>query len=56
MNAPQINADERGYIHSELTEAIIGVFYGLLLNFGPRPYVRRLVFGDERKKISVDQR
>ena len=29
---------------------------GLLLNFGPRPQVRRFVFQNERKKISVDQR
>jgi GxxExxY protein len=29
---------------------------GLLLNFGPRPQIRRLVFSNERKKISVYQR
>lgn len=29
---------------------------GLLLNFGPRPQVRRFVFQNERKKISVHQR
>jgi GxxExxY protein len=29
---------------------------GLLLNFGHRPNVRRLVFSNERKKISVHQR
>lgn len=29
---------------------------GLLLNFGPRPFVRRLAFDNERKKISVHQR
>jgi GxxExxY protein len=29
---------------------------GLLLNFGPRPQVRRLAFENERKKISVHQR
>ncbi|HWZ45539.1 MAG TPA: GxxExxY protein [Candidatus Saccharimonadales bacterium] len=29
---------------------------GLLLNFGPRSQVRRLVFGNERKKISANQR
>jgi GxxExxY protein len=29
---------------------------GLLLNFGPRPAVRRLVFSNERKKIGVHQR
>jgi GxxExxY protein len=29
---------------------------GLLLNFGPRPQIRRLAFSNERKKISVDQR
>jgi GxxExxY protein len=139
MNSPQINADERRYKHSELTERIIGIFYdvynelgfgflesvyeaamavalteqgiphqqqvsipvffrgqkigtydadllvggvvllelkackalepaheaqllhylrstsievGLLLNFGPRPQVRRLAFENERKKIS----
>jgi len=28
---------------------------GLLLNFGPRPQVRRLVFSNERKMISVPQ-
>ena len=28
----------------------------LLLNFGPRPQVRRLAFANERKKISVHQR
>ena len=140
---PQINADERGFIQSELTQRIIAVFYdvynelghgflesvyeeamfralrsaglivarpapvevwirgeslaefrvdllvnervilelkavralepaheaqllndlratqievGLLLNFGPRPIVRRLVFSNERKDISVNQR
>ena len=143
MNSPQINADERRYKHSELTEKIIGVFYdvynelgfgflesvyesamalalneqgiacerqisipvffhgqkigtydadllvgglvlvelkackalepsheaqllhylrstlievGLLLNFGPRPQVRRLAFENERKKISDNLR
>lgn len=143
MNSPLINADERRYLHSELTERIIGEFYevynelgygflesvyetamynalldkgfqvqrqapvpvwfrgkqignfcadlvvnhsvilelkaaralepahisqllnylratsmevGLVLNFGPRPNVRRLAFGNERKKISVHQR
>lgn len=143
LELPQINADERGYLHSDLTEAIIGVFYevynelghgflesvyeeamyrallarelnvnrqvavpvwfrgerigefyadllvghavivelkaaraldssheaqllnylrateievGLLLIFGPKPVVRRLVFSNERKKISVLQR
>ncbi len=29
---------------------------GLLLNFGPRPQVRRFAFENERKKISVHQR
>ena len=29
---------------------------GLLLNFGQRPNIRRLVFANERKKISVHQR
>jgi hypothetical protein len=29
---------------------------GLLLNFGPRPHVRRLAFDNERKKISVHLR
>ena len=29
---------------------------GLLLNFGPRPQVRRLAFENERKQISVDLR
>jgi GxxExxY protein len=29
---------------------------GLLLNFGPRPTVRRLAFDNERKKISVHLR
>ena len=28
----------------------------LLLNFGPKPSVRRLAFANERKKISVHQR
>jgi GxxExxY protein len=141
--SPQINADERRYKYSELTEQIIGIFYevynelgfgflekvyeeamvvalkeheiafqqqvpipvwfhgqvigsydadlvansvvllelkacrtldssheaqllhylrsteievGLLLNFGPRPQVRRLAFDNERKKISVHLR
>ncbi len=140
MNSPQINADERRYKHTELTEKIIGIFYdvynelgfgflesvyeeamalafkergisfqrqvsvpvwshgheigsytadivvdglvlgelkacktlepaheaqllhylrsteievGLLLNFGPRPQVKRMAFENERKKISV---
>jgi GxxExxY protein len=29
---------------------------GLVLNFGPKPTVRRLAFSNERKKISVHQR
>ena len=29
---------------------------GLLLNFGPRPQVRRLAFDNERKRISANQR
>jgi GxxExxY protein len=29
---------------------------GLLLNFGPRSQVRRMAFGNERKKISANQR
>ena len=29
---------------------------GLLLNFGPRPGIRRLAFSNDRKKISVHQR
>ena len=29
---------------------------GLLLNFGPKPSLRRLAFSNERKKISVHQR
>jgi GxxExxY protein len=143
VHSPQINADERRYKHSELTEQIIGIFYevynelgvgflekvyeeamaaslkergisfqkqvpipvwfhgqtigsydaglvvngvvlvelkackaldpsheaqlldylrsteievGLLLNFGPRPQVKRLAFENERKKISVHLR
>jgi GxxExxY protein len=143
MHSPQINADERRYKYSELTEQIIGIFYevynelgfgllekvyeeamavafrerainfeqqvpipvwfhghtigsydadlvvnkvvlvefkacksldpaheaqllhylrsteievGLLLNFGPRPQVKRLAFANERKKISVHLR
>lgn len=143
LTEPQINADERRYLHSEVTEQIIGAFYevynelgfgflesvyekalfkvltsrglhaerqvaipvwfrgenlcdfyadlvvnksvllelkavkvldphheaqllnylpatpieiGLLLNFGPRPVIRRLAFSNERKQISVDQR
>lgn len=142
-NQPQINADERRYKHSELTETIIGIFYdvynelgygflekvyeeamamalrakglvvkqqaavavwfrgekigsydadlvvansvlvelkackgldssheaqllhylrateieiGLLLNFGPRPNIRRLAFDNERKKVNVRQK
>jgi GxxExxY protein len=142
MHSPQMNADERRYKYSELTEQIIGIFYevynelgfgflekvyeeamalalkergiqfrqqvpsvwfhgqtigsydadlivggvvlvelkacralesaheaqllhylrsteievGLLLNFGPRPQVKRLAFENERKKISVHLR
>lgn len=143
MHSPQINADERRYKYSELTEQIIGIFYevynelgfgflervyeqamavalkergidfhqqvsipvwfhgqtigsyeadlvvnkvvllelkackalesayeaqllhylrsteievGLLLNFGPRPQVKRLAFENERKKISFHLR
>ncbi|HET9792549.1 MAG TPA: GxxExxY protein, partial [Candidatus Angelobacter sp.] len=29
---------------------------GLLMNFGPRPQIRRFVFQNDRKKISVHQR
>ena len=144
MHSPQMNADERRYKYSQLTEQIIGIFYevynelgfgflqkvyeeeamvvalrehgiavqqqvpipgwfhgqtigsfdadlvangvvllelkacraldssreaqllhylrsteievGLLLNFGPRPQVKRLAFDNERKKISVQLR
>jgi len=44
---PQISADERRYKRQELTETI-----GLLLNFGPRPQVRRFAFDNGGKKIS----
>ena len=33
-----------------------GIEVGLLLNFGPRPQVRRFAFANERKKISVHLR
>jgi GxxExxY protein len=29
---------------------------GLILNFGPQPQMRRLVFGNDRKKICGNQR
>lgn len=34
MDSPQINADERRYAHSELTERIIGVFYEVYNELG----------------------
>jgi hypothetical protein len=34
MNLPLINADERRYAHSELTEKIIGVFYEVYNELG----------------------
>lgn len=34
MKLPQINADERRYKHSELTEKIIGVFYEVYKELG----------------------
>ena len=34
MHSPQINADERRYKHSELTEQIIGVFYDVYNELG----------------------
>ncbi|HEY1937927.1 MAG TPA: GxxExxY protein [Candidatus Angelobacter sp.] len=34
MNSPQINADERRYKHSELTEQIIGIFYEVYNELG----------------------
>jgi GxxExxY protein len=34
MHLPQINADERRYKHSELTEKIIGIFYDVYNELG----------------------
>jgi GxxExxY protein len=34
MHSPQINADERRYKHSELTEKIIGIFYEVYNELG----------------------
>ena len=48
------------YKYSELTDKIIEAFYcvynelgfGLLLNFGVKPEIRRKAFDNSRKKIS----
>jgi GxxExxY protein len=34
MNSPQISADERRYKYSDLTEQIIGIFYGVYNELG----------------------
>ena len=34
MHSPQMNADERRYKHSELTEKIIGIFYDVYNELG----------------------
>ena len=34
MHSPQINADERRYKHSELTEQVIGIFYEVYNELG----------------------
>jgi hypothetical protein len=34
MHSPQMNADERRYKYSELTEQIIGIFYGVYNELG----------------------
>jgi GxxExxY protein len=34
LNKPQMNADERKYLHSELTEQIIGSFYEVYNELG----------------------
>jgi GxxExxY protein len=47
---PSHEAQLLNYLRSTTIEV------GLLLNFGPRPHVRRFVFQNERKKISVHQR
>ncbi|MFH0774009.1 MAG: hypothetical protein V2A53_00740 [bacterium] len=46
-----MNADGQDFKHTELTEKIIKAFYkatnievGLLLNFGPKPEVKRKAF------------
>lgn len=51
-----MNADrDSSLLLGALTERIIGCFYvvytevGLLLNFGPKPEFRRLVYDNERK-------
>jgi hypothetical protein len=40
-----------GYKHTDITELIIKAFYevGLLLNFGPKPEVKRKAFDNDRK-------
>lgn len=59
--SPQISADERRYKYSELTEHLhylrsTEIEVGLLLNFEPRPQVRRVAFENERKQISAHLR
>ncbi len=53
---PRIYADQNGLKHRELTEKLIGIFYGIynelghgFLNFGPSAQFRRYVFENERK-------
>ncbi len=53
---PQMNTDQHGFKHGEITQKIIGGFYeryevGLLLNFGLKPQFKRLVFDNPRKSI-----
>jgi GxxExxY protein len=57
--SPQINADERRYKHSELTEQIIGIFYDVYneLGFGflEKVYEEAMVVALGERGIAVQQ-
>jgi len=50
-----MNTDYQDVKYKELTENIIKIFYkvykevGLLLNFGPKPEIKRKVYDNSRK-------
>jgi len=63
MNTDQVRKVEK---HSELTERIIGIFYGvydelgstqlevaLLMNFGPTARIKRFVMDNKMKKTNI---
>ena len=54
-----MNADYQDFKYKKLSDEIMKLFkdnyteVGLLLNFGSKPEIKRMVFGNSRKNISV---